>query len=333
VWVALPVIALVLPGLGYLALRSRARDAGERLVAKANEVEGRKYPRTLHRSEPGAFGARVVAALKGHTPDKEWTDACTKVARGDEPLDTLTEACDAVRLRDRAWALEAMRAGRSEQWSRVPPDFSLLPFMYAVRVTALEVRKLPPDEGVELCADVLAVGRDTALGGGALGAMVGAGIVELVHLPCTAALAGASDEKRAWGRQALRGIYDAWPQSGDWVPAEALFITSVFQYVMTDEQVARLPAETRGARLAMEEPTFFERLFLMQAFPGAVTMFDRLEQAGKLEPAKRDAEVAAIEAAEAASWNPLTRVAAPSYQKFFTRADAARAELLELARP
>ncbi len=332
-WGGVVAIALVLPVLGFFALRSRARVAGERYLAMAIELDRRTYTRTVHHPLTGsASGLRLRSALSGHVAAAGWDEACTKVARGDEPLESLPEPCETAWRADREWVLGVMMAGRSDAWSRLPESENLKPLVHAGRVAALEIRKRPADEGAELCVDVLAVARDRGLGGGLIGVMLASSLVELVKQPCAAALASASDEKRAWAKQELLHIAEAWPPAGDWVPYEALGLIGAFHHVMTDDQLARLPAIVPGSNIDLEGD-FLQRLVLMQAFPASLAFFERVEQAAKLEPRQRDVEVAALEAAEAESWNPIRRVGTPDYVKFFARADAARAALLKLSAP
>lgn len=61
-----------------------------------------------------------------------------------------------------------------------------------------------------------------------------------------------------------------------------------------------------------------------------MALFEKIEAAARLEPVQRDAELAVLEVAEASSWNPIRRVAAPDYTKFFQRDDKRRAELKSL---
>lgn len=328
---AVAALTLLLPTAGYFALRARARQAGERFIARAVELDAKKHTRTSHAPVPGKVGEKVAAVLGAHSLGAVWVEACTAVARGDAPLSDLTPQCVAAWERDRGWAVEVVQSSRAEEWSSLEVQVVSPAFLYSVRVAALELRKRPPDEGVELCVDAIALARDRALGCGLVGAMVAGSIVGVADAPCSEALAAASAEKREWARAALEGIEKSWPEPQEWVPVEMSSLAATFYPVLSEEQLARLPASARSTEYESgEQPSFGEGLVLMHAFPSVVTMFERVERAGALEPAKRDVELAAIELEERESWNPIRRIAAPEYSKFFKHEDERRTQLRKL---
>lgn len=87
---AVAVIVVALAAGAYFAMRARARHTGDRLVAKALEVDGTTFVRRSHAPEPGAVGDKLAVLLRRRAADKAWTDERSLVARAERAHQALS---------------------------------------------------------------------------------------------------------------------------------------------------------------------------------------------------------------------------------------------------
>ncbi|MBL8952190.1 MAG: hypothetical protein JNK82_15515 [Myxococcaceae bacterium] len=331
--IVVAVTTLVLVVIGVAVVRARVRAAGDRLVEIARAADALTFERPSHRPEPGTLGERFdeVYAVIGKLR-LGFEQSCIDASLDVIPVSQITPECERSWAADRAWSEGLFRASRAERWSRVRhfhgldyaevPQINLI-YTWAMVPVQISLRKLPPDEVLELCVDIMALLRDQSALADLQTVQVGLDQHARSLEPCRQAARRASPETRAWAADALSGVNQTWPRTGAWLPFLLVNRTRESHSVLTAEQRSRLPT---SARSKLVELMVHESVMRAVALPQRVALYEQIQAALALEPARRDAVVRGLQSRAATAWNPAA-VDRWDYVAIFHREEQRRVEL------
>lgn len=235
------------------------------VVADANALAARRYPRPSHLAapEPGTFGEALspllpdlIAANEAYKALPPATVELCTAAWSKAVGQRLPAPCLRLVLEGRGRVAPLLRATHRAEGG-VPPEASplnapdvamprLLALQHGARLVALTVADLvAAGKGAaawELCNDGFALGRDAAHGGALLGMMISTAIVGILTVPCAAALRQVPPAQRSAAAAGLERIRDGFAGFDAVMDFERIYSgLGTFGSLLTDKDVAALP--------------------------------------------------------------------------------------------
>jgi hypothetical protein len=361
-WALLVALGVLVVGgagtLGWAQIRVARLERD--LVEGAVEAAASSHVRPSHAEqvEPGTlwdhFEAKrselheVTSALDALPKDR--FHACAQVRAGALPTSRLPSECRAAVERARspiAALLRATHAGAAgtPSWLRPLPVLHSIHgahlLLRAATFAALDARllleeKSDPSAALDVCVDVLALGRDITFGANLIAFSYAQATVQAANAACADALDAAPQARKKRALAQLRTIRSSLPRFSDNVRAESLY-TQLGQFGadLDDEGYARLPpaavaiieADPLGPGRSQGR-SLGDLLFLWDAWSDYVALADRMADAVDARlPVAYDL-LAEIQARALADSNPHTRVAlGMDWTRYLARSHELRARL------
>lgn len=318
------VIVAALGAVGYLALRTG--PLAERLVREAQVLARAGYVRPSHVTPalPGSFAEHLeplmveVLRASGPQPRGEALAPCLSEAEGSP----LPAPCREALEEGRALMQQVLRATRAEsgglpEWlgalahpshasarglsARLEGGEGLHGLRHLAWLAALETRLLVARgqrvEAVDLCLDVLALGRELAAGTALEGQGLAADIYDAAWRPCAEALDAAPVERKRAAAAQLARLGEHFPPLSQALKEQSASLQlTLSSGLLSGEHEAALPAITRPA------PAPALAGFTLMSVPGtaltapvdrrvlwhqAVRLYDELVAAADLPPEAR----------------------------------------------
>ncbi|WP_309894696.1 hypothetical protein [Archangium sp.] len=352
------LLLLLLAG-AYWRLTRRSHEAVDALVAEAQELAQRRWPRPSHMDTPTpgtfaqAIGPLMPELLRLHKAepklDEPLSTKCREVRDGKRPLAELPGECREALERGRSLMQRALLTSRTEEAG--PPeglqtlsdpkhpsaDSGLIALQHIHKLAALDIRFQleagQTEAALETCLDGLALARDVGHGTGLVGAMVSAaGHGQLFH-PCAEALRRASPTGQKKATAALRRIREGLNPFELAMREESIAgPLMAFGRLFDHDQLAALPAGAKATALqGTPELDVQIPVFGTPLMRHALLAFRRFEQQQvtvvELPPSARGARLQALHKSMEDSWNPIVKLAIPDFGKFAARVDQQRARL------
>lgn len=342
---------------GLLVLGARRASPADHtaLVDRVLAQASRTYPRDLHAgpAQPGSFGDALAPVLDGLHESQERLgederELWNMLAAGgsvttpniEAELQATQEAVGALRNATRrklgdpphdlghlgdpshpwqAWGLDALQHGASSA------------LIHGWR----QLRDGAPAEALSTCLDVLAIGRDTALGTALLGRAISNGIQHTAAPLCAAALARVDTARRRQAAEALRTIRAGLPPWRDTIREESVNFQLLFlAQALSEEHRAALPERAQKlARTELDRPdrdAWLAAIVVPDAWREIVASHQDAEHAVELPSDARSAAFEAIADRSKRSVNPLPFIGHLHYERYVHRDEVVHEMLLAL---
>lgn len=349
---ALIVAIVVLITWAVVAERRETRRLAERLVTDSIEWGEKPHTRETHVKDAtdGTFGDLAQPHLtrlrnSPHTLSLSFFEDCKAGWQMQTTYGDLPTSCHNIVSLDWEPAKGLLHATHART-ATTPDGLSLLVDMgtragnvgaspwiavlHAGRISALTANDAlsrgDVQRALDICVDVLALGRDVTVGGGLIGAASGAGLQELVLPVCSAAIVKATPAQRARVERQVERIEDGEVPLSRILREEALFLQLMaYAPVLSDPQVERLPERARTLVVESRKQVALEGLageqLLRNAWPKYVEHMDSVIAAADLPRAERNAKLAEADRLLTDSLNPVLQIASPDFTRLAGRYD------------
>ncbi len=353
------LVLLLLAGAAW-RLRQRSQEAIDILVAEAQELAGRRWPRLSHTDAPtpGTFAQALeplmpeLIRLRKAEPQLEEpiTEKCREVREGKRPLAELPRECREALERGRSLMQRTLLTSRTEEAG--PPDglqslsdpehpntdSGLLALQHILKLAAYEIRHQleagQTEAALETCLDGLALARDLGHGTGLIGSMVAVSGHSILFRPCAEVLQRASPSGHEKATVVLRRIREGMNPFGVTMHEESIVgPLMAFGPLFDRDQLAALPAgarviATQGmADLGVKIPPVIGPILVRHALIEFRSFEQKLVPLVELPHTVRGARMQALRTALEDSWNPIVKIGASDFGRFAARVDQQRASL------
>jgi hypothetical protein len=353
------LVLLLLAG-AYWRLTRRSHEAVETMVAEAQAIAGRHWPRPSHTDTPtpGTFAQALgplmpeLIRLRKAEPQLEEpvTEKCRDVREGKRPLAELPRECREALERGRSLMQRILLTSRTEEAG--PPeglqvlsdprhpsaDSGLMALQYIQKLAALEIRHQleagQTEAALETCLDGLALARDTGHGTGLIGAMISVSGHSILFRPCADVLQRVSPSGHEKATIALRRIREGMNPFEVAMHEESLVLPLMaFGGLFDRDQLEALPAGARAIAIqgmpsmGVEIPPVVGPVLMHHALLEYRSFEQKLIPLVELPHTARGARLQALREAVEDSWNPIVRMGGSDYGKFAARVDEQRAWL------
>jgi len=352
------LVLLLLAG-AYWRLTRRSHEEIDALVADAQQLAQRRWPRPSHvdTPTPGTFaqalGPLMPELLRLHKAeprlDEPLATKCREVRDGKRPLTELPGECRESLERGRSLMQRTLLTSRTEEAG--PPeglqtlsdpkhpsaDSGLIALQHIHKLAALDIRFQleagQTEAALETCLDGLALARDVGHGTGLIGAMVSVSGHNILFRPCAEALRRASPTGQKKATAALRRIREGLNPFEMAMREESIAgPLMAFSRLFDPDQLAALPAGAKATALhGTPELDVQIPVFGIPLMRHALIAYRRFEQQHvplvELPPSARGTRLQALHKSMEDSWNPIVKLAIPNFGKYAARVDEQRAWL------